>query len=206
MTAVTGSVALRLPKEWLELDPRVEDIAADLRRTAVEQWGDRVDLAVLDRIAAPVTAELRRLSAMADIVLAGCYTDVVEAAAGGEPLVLTANVLLAISPPVDGIAGIRRALSAKDDLEVTGVELAAGTAVLATGRIELNRPEWTEPVPALFHRYFIPFPGADRAAVLSFLTPNVDLADEFATIFRTIADTLAMTAGRPAAGQPGSGT
>lgn len=195
-----GTVRLGLPRGWLELDPRAEDLAAELRRSAGEQWGDRVDLATLDQAAAPVTAELRRLSASLDLLLAGCYVDVVPAEnERSDPLVLSATVMLALSPEVGGLSEIRGSLATRtdEDLRILTVALPAGSAVLASGRTELSRPEWTETVPAVFERYFLPVPGLGRAAVLSFLTPNLDLVDDFSDLFRVIAESLTFdTAGQ----------
>jgi hypothetical protein len=181
----------------LELDPRVADLSAELRRSAIEQWGDKVDLETLEYAAAPVTAELRRLSASLDLLLAGCFVDVVPAEEERvEPLVLSATVLLALSPEVGGLAEIRGGLAARTeaDLRIVTVGLPAGGAVLAAGGAELRRPEWTEAVPAVFERYFVPVPGLGRAAVLSFLTPNVDMADDFSSVFRAIAESLTFDA------------
>lgn len=200
-----GLVRLSLPQGWIELDPRTADLSAELRRSATEQWGDQVDVETLDHAAAPVTAELRRLSASLDLLLAGCFVDVVPAEEErGEPLVLSATVMLALSPEVGGLAEIRGSLAARtdEDLRIVTVDLPAGSSVLAAGSTGLRRPEWTETVPAVFERYFVPVPGLGRAAVLSFLTPNLDMADEFSSLFRVIAESLTFDR----AGQPTVGT
>jgi hypothetical protein len=71
------------------------------------------------------------------------------------------------------------------------VDLPAGEAVLVSGTTEVDDPDWTGAQPAHLRRYFVPVPGMSRVAALSFLTPNVDLAEQFDEVFDAIAQTLA---------------
>ncbi|CRK57697.1 TPR repeat-containing protein [Alloactinosynnema sp. L-07] len=195
MSAANATVTVRLPSGWLDIDPRAEDLTAEVRRGAIAQWGDQVDLSVLDQAAAPMTAELRRLSAVAEVLLAGCYAEAIVGDDNEQPLVLTANVVLAMTPPVSCLAEIRRGLAKRAGAgsTIVGVDLPAGPAVLAAEQVVLSHPEWTVRIPAAQRQYFLQIDGSGKAAVLSFLTPNLDLADEFDAVFRAIADTLTVT-------------
>ena len=63
-------------------------------------------------------------------------------------------------------------------------------SVLVAGPTEVDSPGWSGPQEAVLRRYFVPVPGMDRVAALSFLTPNLDLAEDFAELFDSVAATL----------------
>ncbi|GGM70462.1 hypothetical protein GCM10011609_02680 [Lentzea pudingi] len=186
-SAVTRSVSIRMPRGWLEIDPRNPDVTAELTRTAREQWGDGVDAERIARHVAPMASGLRALADETGLVLAGFYADFL----GDEdtPLLLTANATLAISPPVS-ITDLRHDLYARsaEKISIRTVDLPAGEGVLATCEVDLRRTGWTG--SGLLHRYFVPVPDSSRFAVLSLFTPNRDLADLFADVFGAIAESL----------------
>ncbi|MFD9740329.1 hypothetical protein [Umezawaea sp. NPDC059074] len=191
-TEVPAGVTVRLPNGWVEIDPRAADIAAELVRTARDVWGDRFDEALLRNAAVPVALELRRMAAGTDLLLAGAWAEAIGDGTTGTPLVLTASAVLAVSPPIAGLPAIRASLEREGlaSLEVTSVDLPSGPALLASAVVRIDRPEWTESVPALLRRYFIPLPGTERVAVLSFTTPNTDLATEFGEVFAAVAESV----------------
>ncbi len=182
-----STVSLRLPDEWVEVDPREPDVVGTLAAKAGIAEGNR-ELAVA--LLAPLAVRLGRLAATGDVILAGFYADAVELDDGSPPLILTAQVLLAMSPPVGG-ADLLAELLGGDGVEVLPVDLPAGEAVLVSGTTEVDDPIWNAPAPAHLRRYFVPVPGMSRMAALSFLTPNVDLAEHFDEVFDAIARTLA---------------
>lgn len=177
------TVSLQLPNGWIELDPRTPNLLAELER-ALEVTADSHHAAIA--LLAPLAVELSRAAADSDVVLAGFFAHAVEIDGSAEPLVLTANVLLAVSPPVEDLAQAHAAL----DGDVRPVDLPAGAAVLATAEVRISDPRWDGSVPARTRRYLVPVPGTDRIAVLHFLTPNLDLADQFDDVFAAIAETL----------------
>jgi hypothetical protein len=191
MTSPTApsSVNLQLPDGWIEVDPRQPDVlGALLHAAAVPEESVEVTAALL----APLATRLARLSAVADLVLAGFYSELIPVEGQEEPFLISANVTLAMSPPIGDVAQLRDLLGG-DDVEVAPVELPAGPAVLVHGVTEVDDEVWDEPQPARLRRYFVPIAGMSRVATLSFLTPNVDLADEFDEVFDAIANTVSFS-------------
>ncbi|ATE54547.1 hypothetical protein [Actinosynnema pretiosum] len=192
------SAALRLPAGWIEIDPRSD---APLPSAALSARAQRAEAERVAKLAGPVALELRKLSEGSEPLLAAVW------AGGGDlaPPALTAGALLAVSPAVGGLAqvwaSIERAPGA-GEVTVSSVELPGGVALLATTEIDLPTPEprpAQEPEPdpdppvpdrALVSRYFLRLPGSDRVAVLSFTTPNTELADRFGEVFAAIAASL----------------
>lgn len=185
MTGAT-SVSLSLPTGWIELDPRAPDLVAELERAiGVPDEAREGALALL----APLAVELARSAAAADVVVVGLYAQAIPIEGADEPFVVTAHALLALSPDGtdldEALAGLSR-----DGRDVAPVDLPAGAGVLATGETEVRDPSWETAITARTRRYFVPVPGTSRMAALSFLTPNLDLADQFDDVFAAIAETL----------------
>jgi hypothetical protein len=187
--AAPTEVNLRLPDGWIEIDPREPDVLGSLIEAA-SRPEDSVEVAAA--LLAPLATRLARLSAAADIVLAGFYSELVPVEGRDEPFLISANVTLAMSPPI-GDADQLSALLGGDDVEVAPLELPAGPAVLVSGVTEVDDEVWDEPQPAHLRRYFVPVAGMSRVATLSFLTPNLDLAGEFDEVFDAIANTLSFS-------------
>jgi hypothetical protein len=185
---VATGVRLQLPKSWLEVDPRVTDLDAEILRTLAEHGADTSDESTVARFVAPLGAELRRLSAHVDVVLAGFFTEYVDSGDDGVQ-VFTANVTVALSPHTGAGAGARSEIDREARATGTEVgvhELSGGPALTTWGRVRLPGTG----TDAFTRRFHIPVPGLDRIAVLAFVTPNVDFAAEFDRLFTTIADTF----------------
>lgn len=180
------TVAITLPEQWIEIDPRTGDVAAELA-SKIQQSDEGREL--LTALLAPLAVRLARLSAAADVVLAGFYTDLVEVEGEEMPFVMSAQVTLALSPPIGG-ADVLEELLGGDGVEVIPVDLPAGEAVLVSGITEVDDPAWVAPQQARLRRYFVPVAGMSRVAALSFLTPNLDLVEQFDEVFDAIARTL----------------
>lgn len=180
------TVSLQLPTGWIELDPREPDLVGELRK-AIDVPDDADDAAVA--VLAPLALELARTAAGADMVLVGFFAQAIEIDGVTEPFVITANVVLAVSPQVGSLDEVRAALEGSDTT-ISPIDLPAGAGVLATGSTEIRDPDWEGSVPARTRRYLVPVPGTDRIAALNFLTPNLDLADQFDEVFDAIAATL----------------
>lgn len=185
MTVAT-TVALRLPPGWIELDPRAPDLVAELERAVGVPEEARPDAV---RLLAPLALELSRSAADGHVVLVGLFAQAIPVESSDDPYVVTAHVLLSVSPPVDGLDDVRAGLTGRG-AEVVPVDLPAGPGVLATARTEVRDPSWDRPVPAHSRRYAVPVPGTPTMAILSFLTPNLDLADQFDEVFDAVARTL----------------
>lgn len=183
---VATSVSLQLPAGWVELDPREPDLVAELGRAiGIPPEARDGALALL----APMALALSRSVDASDVVLVGFYAQAIEIDGSAEPFVVTANVMLAVSPQVGGMDEVRAALKTAGD-DIRPVDLPAGAGVLSTGETQVSDPAWDATVPARTRRYLVPIPGTDRMAALSFLTPNLDLADQFDEVFAAVAETL----------------
>jgi hypothetical protein len=180
------SVGVQLPSGWIELDPREPNLVEELER-ALEIPAEHRETVL--SLLAPLAAELGRTAAAADIVLVGLFAQAVPIDGADQPLVLAGHVVLAISPQVGNLDEVREVLN-RNGGDVAPVDLPAGAAVLSTGETRISDPSWEESVPARTRRYFVPIPDTDRVAALSFLTPNVELADQFDEVFDAIARTL----------------
>jgi hypothetical protein len=185
VTLPTAAVELRLPVDWIEVDPRAADLTADLAEAVRSTW----DVAPDDEVLAPVVLHLRRLAGDPRIVLAGLYCRVLTVADLPEPLVLTANVVLAVTGRDTGLEVAADA--ARPGWRTTPIELPAGPAVVSTGTVTLSEVE--PPVTAWARRYFVPIPGQDRLVTLAFLTPHAELADAFGEVFDAVAESLAFS-------------
>ncbi|MFI7601455.1 hypothetical protein [Actinoplanes sp. NPDC049681] len=183
-----ASVSLRLPQDWVELDPQAEDVPAELRRAVAARWAGH-PLITEDRLVThltPPALELRRLSASAYVVVVGVYADVVPVAGSTEPLVVTAHAMLRMSPPVCSLDDVRRKLG--DDAEP--LTLPSGPAARVSGPLTLPDRTGYGEVTAYRRDYHLPVPGTDSVGTLSFLTPNTALASVFDDVFDAVAGTL----------------
>ena len=133
-------------------------------------------------------------------MLVGLFARAIEVDGTDDPYVLTAHVMLSLSPPVNGLDEVRAGLDGHAD-RVTQVDLPAGPGVVAVGRTEVRDPSWSSSVPAHSRRYVVPVPGTPTMAILSFLTPNLDLIEQFDEVFAAVAETLSFSADD----EPGSG-
>lgn len=186
MTVATA-VALRLPPGWIELDPRAPDLVAELERAIGVPEEARPDAV---RLLAPLALELSRSAADGNVVLVGLFAQAIPVDGSEDPYVVTAHVLLSVSPPVDGLDEVRAGPAGRG-AEVVPVDLPAGAGVLATAQTEVRDPSWDRPLPAHSRRYVVPVPGTPAVAILSFLTPNLDLTEQFDEVFAAVAETLA---------------
>ncbi|WP_410591442.1 hypothetical protein [Amycolatopsis sp. lyj-23] len=188
-------ISVRLPENWLEIDPRAEDLTAELTRTAREHHGDGVDDDLLARLAGPLALELRRLTASTDLILAAFFAEIVDTGSP-QPLLITANLAIALSPPVGDLNQLRRRIeqdARAADVEITTRELPAGLAVSTAGHLDVEHAGWSDTVRAFTRRFYLPVPGLGRVAALTFVTPNLDLVDEFDEVFAAIAGTLSFS-------------
>lgn len=187
--AAPSEVHLQLPDGWIEFDPRAPDpLAAVLAAAALPP--DAVPTAAA--LLTPLVSRLSRLSAAADIVLAGCFAQQVPVPGRERPLLVSAQLLLSMSPPIGDATQLRELLGG-DDVEVAPIELPAGPGVVVSGLTEVDDPVWDRPQPVRLRRYFVPVAGLSRVAALAFTTPNVDLSDEFDELFDAIAGTLSFS-------------
>ena len=183
---IAAGVRLQLPKAWLEVDPRATDLDAEIVRALTAHGVDTTDEAALLQTVAPLSVELRRLSAHVDVLLAGFFTEFVDGCSEGVQ-VFTANVIVALSHHADGnVRGEIEREARAAGTEIGMHKLSGGPALTTWGRVHLPHTG-TE---AFTRRFHIPVPGLDRIAVLAFVTPNVDFAAEFDWLFTTIADTF----------------
>jgi hypothetical protein len=184
------SVALNLPAAWFELDPRTPDLVLELSRV-IGMPAEAREAAVA--LLGPIVTAVHSGIPDAEIVLLGGFAEAIEIDPAQDPLVVTASVLLAVSPPLDDPAAAAAGID-----QVEPVDLPAGPTVLATGEVEITDPRWEGSVAARTRRYLVPVPGTDRIAVLAFQTPNLDLADQFDDVFAAIAESLAFDTPTPA--------
>jgi hypothetical protein len=188
---VATSVALRLPPGWIELDPREPDLVVELERALGVPDEARDDVL---RLLAPLALELHRTAAEGNVVLVGLFAQAFPVEGSDDPYVMTAHVLLSVSPPVSGLEEVKAGLAELGG-EVSPVDLPAGAGVRAAGETQISDPSWETDVPARSLRYAVPVPGTPAVAILSFLTPNLDLTEEFDEVFDAIAATLTFEGG-----------
>jgi len=194
MTTPTTAVQLRLPRGWIEFDPRAADLSTEIMRAAHDEWGTEVPPELqphLAKLLGPLVVDVRRMSSNVDAVLVGMYVRAIAMEGAELPLVLTANAVLAISPPYVALDHVRENLAAGWTAEP--VDLPAGRGVKSQGPTQITDPEWDGPVSAQAFRFFLPVPGTPRLAILSFVTPNLDFVDAFADVFDAVAESLSFS-------------
>lgn len=201
---VPNSVSLRLPRGWIALDPRQPDLLTELQQAIITYWADQqreapIDAEELLGLLAPLTLDLHKVAGIAEIVLVALYTQVFPAGPDELPLVVSANATLAVTPlPPDltDPASLRDLVGKggsgiNGEPEIRTTDLPTGRSVLVCGLTEISDETAEISVPGLLRRYFIPIPAAHRLAVLSFVTPNVELAESFDPVFAAMAASLA---------------
>lgn len=182
---IATKVALRLPEGWIEIDPQEKDVTA-----AIARHVDSPDLRAEDlrKLLGPLALELGRVVGQTDVILIGLFAKSIPVDGESDPLILVAHTVLTVTPEVEGIEYIEDVRSS--GWVVEPVDLMAGTGVRCTAERNVRHDSWAEPVPARVRQYFVPVPGTKRLAALTFLTPNLDLADQFDEVFQAIAATL----------------
>jgi hypothetical protein len=83
------------------------------------------------------------------------------------------------------------ALAARYGGEVRELADGPGTRVHSRGRVPMTTGAGPE---AEIVSWYVPHHTGRRLAILTFSTPNIDLADEFGEVFDALADTLRWTA------------
>jgi hypothetical protein len=187
------TVELLLPVTWnqLDLDPltRTASIARLADRTM--QFG-----AAFAEARARMRAEFEtaaEIGAASGAVLAFVYWSVQEGKLASASLFVA--LVDATIPPDDPAASepgaLADALAARYGGE--GRELAAGPGarVRRRGRVPAAADAGPE---AEIVTWYVPHRSGRRLAILTFSTPNIDLADEFGEVFDALADTLRWTA------------
>jgi hypothetical protein len=185
MTQV-GSIGLRTPAAWWDLDLDPATRATSMDRLLAERAPGRegavrptLEAATDDAVAhGAVFASIFADTFDGKAVSASLVVSVVDAEAGDEADFDPDGLRLAIA---QGLTAEFRADGAA--AEVRTIE--AGPAARVRSRVPLAGGPEVGTV-----QYFVPFPRADRLAVLTFSTPNVGLADAFAEVFDAIASTL----------------
>ncbi|MEV4641758.1 hypothetical protein AB0J80_30885 [Actinoplanes sp. NPDC049548] len=183
-----ASVSLRLPQDWVELDPRADDVTTELRHAVAARWAghDLITEETMVARLAPPAAELRRRTTEAYVVVVGFYADVVPVAGTHDPLIVTAHAMLSMSPPVSSLDDVRRNLG--DAAET--VTLPSGPAIRASGPLTIRDGGGEGVLTAYRSDFHVPVPGTDSVGTLSFLTPNTALASVFDDVFDAVASTL----------------
>jgi hypothetical protein len=187
-----SSIWLRTPAAWMDLDldpvTRAESIAALVEAHAV---GDRDRLReMLEGAAAnavsegAVFASLFFSTAGGQAVSASLMVSVADAEAEGDPDIDPDDAPAERLAIAQGLAEEFRKDGAKAEVR----SLDAGPAARVRSRIAVDDRE--PPTMVDLVQYFVPFPVADRLAVLTFSTPNIGLADAFAEVFDAIGGTL----------------
>lgn len=187
-----GSVRLKTPGAWVDLDLNPATRAASITRVVEEQGGgEREALRELLEVAAGdaarqggVFASLFSDAVGGKAVSASLVVSVLDADPEVEPGTDPADIEEVRMAIVRGLEAEFRADGG--DAQVRSLE--AGPAARVRGRLPVGEAGRATEVDTL--QYFVPFPGADRLAVLTFSTPNLALSDAFAEVFDAIASTL----------------
>lgn len=191
-TGAVSSIRLRTPAAWMDLDldpaTRAESNAELVEAHAM---GDRDRLrAMLEAAAAnavsegAVFASLFFRTAGGQAVSASLMVSVADAEADVEPEIDPSDAPAARRAIAEGLAEEFREGNA--DVEVRSLD--AGPAARVRSRLAIDNGD--PPTMVDLVQYFVPFPTADRLAVLTFSTPNLGLADAFAEVFDAIGGTL----------------
>lgn len=178
---IARDVFLRLPGGWKELDGSASSAATQLDNLGFEESARS--------LVAPLLNELQLAASQAETLVIGVFSHVYPLEDGNDPLVISAQIVLAVSPTGFGLGESQKWLRAMAG-ETRPISLPAGQGVLHVGETQLKHPAWRSGVPARTRRYVVPVPGRDKIAVLNCVTPNIDLAEKFDEVFDAIARTL----------------
>jgi hypothetical protein len=201
------SFVISLPEGWREvpLDPAGlvdavrEGASATLPPEMVDSLEFKHQLLVLRRLAQQMSA--------AGVVFAAAMSDAVTTDDADEPpLFLSAVMTLATfhaqSLGADTIrfehlqrGASEAATSSGLELlaEPTVVELGDSPAVYVVGTQRVEDPNTGSSMLLLHCRYYVIIGEGDGMAALAFLTPNVEISDEFAELFYSVACGLEFT-------------
>jgi hypothetical protein len=185
-----ATIGLRTPAAWfdLDLDPATR--------------GASIDRVLAERAVGSAEGLRASLEAAAEqaigqgAVFASLFSDTLDGKAVSASLVV--SVIDAVPDPASAPAApaaIAEELVEEflDDGATAAVRnLDAGPAARLRRRLPVGGATGPSGLPEEVDtvQYFVPFPDADRLAVLTFSTPNVGLADAFAEVFDAVASTL----------------
>jgi hypothetical protein len=187
-----GSIRLRTPAAWVDLDLDPVTRSGSIARVVEERGG--ADPEALTAMLEAAAGDAARQGG----VFASLFSDAIGGKAVSASLVVS---VADADPDIDSetdparAGGIRVAIAEDLAAEFGGNgadaqvrSLEAGPAARVRCRLPVEEVGRTTEVDSL--QYFVPFPNADRLAVLTFSTPNLGLADAFAEVFDAIAATL----------------
>jgi hypothetical protein len=193
----TLQLSVVTPATWFDLDLDPATRAASIARMVEERTGAgpeeaarRVELrAVLERAAADAATQ--------GAVYAALFSDVIEGRPVSGSLVVSLREGQGGAPPAGMgprvvVEGLRRVLEGQGTVEVR--ELPIGPAVRVRKRVHGQIAPGEGPVAEVESvQWFVPLPGGQHLALLSFSTPTVGLAEPFGELFDAIAGTLSWT-------------
>ena len=191
--AALPSVELLLPATWnrLDLDP-------ETRTASIARLADRTmkpGTAFADA-RARMRAEFEKaaeIGAASGAVLAFVHWSAPEGKLASASLFVA--LVDAIDPPDDlgapEPAALAEALAARYGGEVRELPAGPGARVRRRSRVPAAGGAGPE---AEIVTWYVPHESGRRLAILTFSTPNVDLAEEFGEVFDALADTLRWTA------------
>jgi hypothetical protein len=191
-------MALDLPTDWFEVDPRAPDLMAELLRATAPRATPDLAGETLAALLLPVFVEVRRAQQHADVVMLAGFLNSYAGEEPDVPYIATASMSAVLSPPFQGDVRVTESLvrtgPADKGRNVRVVTLPSGEAVMTQGRTVLKHETWDDAIDAYGKRFYAPVPDDDRLLVLSFVTPNLALQDVFDELFDSIAESLSFDA------------
>ena len=212
--AASAPTGFRLPTpgNWfdLDLDPRTrnQSIAAMVDAHVAQSPAAADNRQVLVRLLRRTARE----AAQGGMIFASLMSEVAE----GVPVSASATVTLrtattssggaSISDPADIARYLRdRGGAGGQRAELRVVDIPAGRAVRLQGMQEGDVSGVASGVVTLVVQYFLPVPGTESLAVLTFTTPTLALAEPFAGLFDAMAENFSFEWDGDAAFETGDG-
>lgn len=206
-TTQPDSFVISLPEGWREVpidpdglvDAVREGAAATLPAEVVESLEFKHQLLVLRRLAQQMSAS--------GVVFAAAMSDAVTTDDADEPPLFLSAVMTLATFPAQSLGAdtirfehLQRGASeaaASSGLELLAepavVELGDSPAVYVVGTQRVEDPGSGSTMLLVHCRYYVLIGDGDGMAALAFLTPNVEISEEFAELFYSVACSLEFT-------------
>jgi len=206
-SAPPDSFVLSLPEGWMEVPLDPDELVAAIRQSAAERLPSGTVESLEFKHQMLVMRRIAQQAIAGGVVCAAAYSDAVEMTDASEPPVLLGAVMALATFSADSLRTDRvlfehlqrgaAEATAESSIELlaepTVIEVGGSPAVYVTGIDRVDDPAAGQTIAVLHSRFYLLIGAGTGMAALTFLTPSVELSEEFLELFYVIANSLEFT-------------